>query len=49
MQVEIEKLERITNRIEERNKQLKKFIKQANILVASKPKKIMGNGTLKIQ
>ena len=49
MQVEIEKLERITNRIEERNKQFKKLIKQANILIASKPQKIMANGKIKIR
>jgi len=50
MEVLIERVKKVTNRIEERNKQFKELIRQTEILVASKPRKIITtNGTLKIE
>jgi len=49
MQVLIERLETVTEKIEARNEQFKKLISQTKILIASKPKKIVANGTLKIE
>ena len=48
MQVLIERLETVTDKIEERNKQFKELIRQTEILIASKPKKTIANGTIKI-